>query len=78
MVMPPGLGIKVVILDVSRPSQDLPQVAQDVIEMGKKSGIPLASWAQPGGENVEAKIMLSANKIPYVMNACLRVVHKLL
>ena len=37
-----------------------------------------SAWAQLGLENEEAKKMLSNNKIPYVMNACLRVVHKLL
>jgi predicted CoA-binding protein len=46
--------------------------------MRKKYGRPFAFWAQLGLENEEAKTMLSKNKIPYVMNACLRVVHKLL
>ncbi len=59
-------------------SEELPQVAAQVIEMRKKYGRPYAFWAQLGLENEEAKRMLSENKIPYVMNACLRVVHKLL
>ena len=78
MDLPPDLAKKVDIVDVFRPSEELLQVAQQVIEMRKKYGRPFAFWAQLGLENEEAKKMLSNNKIPYVMNACLRVVHKLL
>ncbi|TMI59509.1 CoA-binding protein [Candidatus Bathyarchaeota archaeon] len=78
MDLPPDLAKKVDIVDVFRPSEELPQVAQQVIEMRKKYGRPFAFWAQLGLENEEAKKMLSQSKIPYVMNACLRVVHKLL
>ncbi len=78
MDLPPDLAKKVDIVDVFRPSEELPQVAQQVIEMRKTYGRPFAFWAQLGLENEEAKKMLSQSKIPYVMNACLRVVHKLL
>jgi predicted CoA-binding protein len=78
MDLPPELAKKVDIVDVFRPSEELPQVAEQVIEMRKKYGRPFAFWAQLGLENEEAKTMLSKNKVPYVMNACLRVVHKLL
>ncbi len=78
MDLPPDLAKQVELVDVFRPSEELPQVAQQVIEMRKKYGRPFAFWAQLGLENEEAKKMLSKNKIPYVMNACLRVVHKLL
>jgi predicted CoA-binding protein len=76
--LPPNLAKKIDIVNVFRPSEELPQVAQQVIEMRIKYGRPYAFWAQLGLENEEAKTMLSNNKIPYVMNACLRVVHKLL
>ena len=76
--LPPELAKRVDIVDVFRPSEELPQVAGQVIEMRKKYGRPYAFRAQLGLENEEAKRMLSENKIPYVMNACLRVVHKLL
>ncbi len=78
MDLPPDWAKKVDIVDVFRPSEELPQVAQQVIEMRQKYGRPFAFWAQLGLENEEAKKMLSKNNIPYVMNACLRVVHKLL
>jgi uncharacterized protein len=76
MDLPSDLAKKVEIVDVFRPSEELPQVARQVIEMRQKYGRPFAFWAQLGLENEEAKMMLSKNKIPYVMNACLRVIHK--
>ena len=76
MELPPDLAKKVDIVDVFRPSEELPQIAKQVVEMKAKYGRPFAFWAQLGLENEEAKKMLSENKIPYVMNACLRVVHK--
>ena len=76
MDLPPELAKQVDLVDVFRPSEELPQVAKQVIEMKEKYGRPFAFWAQLGLENEEAKKMLSQNKIPYVMNACLRVVHK--
>ncbi len=63
-------------MDVFRPSEELPQVAQQVIDMKKRHGRPLAFWAQLELENEEAKQMLSRNGIPYVMDACLRALHK--
>lgn len=76
MDLPPDLAKQVDIVDVFRPSEELPQVAKQVIEMKTKYGRPFVFWAQLGLESEEAKKMLSENKIPYVMNACLRVVHK--
>lgn len=74
--IPSPIATTVDIVDVFRPSEELPQVAQQVIEMHRKNGRPLVFWAQLGLENEEAKRMLSENKIPYVMNMCLRVVQK--
>lgn len=74
--IPSNIAATVDIVDVFRPSEELPQVAQQVIEMHRKNGRPLVFWAQLGLENEDAKQMLSENKIPYVMNACLRVVQK--
>ena len=76
MDLPPDLAKHVDLVDVFRPSEELPEVAKQVVEMKTKYGRPFAFWAQLGLENDEAKKLLSQNKIPYVMNACLRVVHK--
>lgn len=74
--IPSQIAATVDIVDVFRPSEELPQVAQQVVEMHRKNGRPFVFWAQLGLENDEAKRLLAENKIPYVMNACLRVVQK--
>ncbi len=75
--LPPEIAKQVEMVDVFRPSEELPQVAQQAIDMHRKHGRPLVFWAQLGLENEEAKRMLSKNGIPYVMNACLRVIHRM-
>jgi uncharacterized protein len=74
--IPSNIAATIEIVDVFRPSEELAQVAQQVVEMHRKNGRPFVFWAQLGLENEEAKRILSENKIPYVMNACLRVVQK--
>jgi len=55
---------------------ELPQVAQQVVDFHRKYGRPFVFWAQLGLENEEAKQILAKNKIPYIMNACLRIVQR--
>jgi len=74
--LPADLASKVEIVDVFRPSEELPQVAQQVVDFHRKYGRPFVFWAQLGLENEEAKQILSKNQIPYVMNACLRIVQR--
>lgn len=74
--MPPDLARQVEIVDVFRPSEELPQVAKQTIAMKNQYGRPFVFWAQLGLENDEAKSILSENGVPYVMDACLRALHK--
>lgn len=74
--LPPDLAKKVEVVDVFRPSEELPQIATQVAGMRERYGTPHVFWAQLGLENEEAKQILAKKKIPYIMNACLRVVHK--
>ena len=76
MDLPAELANKVEIVDVFRPGEELPLVAQQVVDFHRKYGRPFVFWAQLGLENEEAKQILAKNKIPYVMNACLRIVQK--
>ena len=76
MDLPAELANKVEIVDVFRPGEELPLVAQQVVDFHRKYGRPFVFWAQLGLENEEAKQILAENKIPYVMNACLRIVQK--
>jgi len=74
--IPANIAATVDIVDVFRPSEELPDVAGQVIEMHRRSGRPFVFWAQLGLEDEEAKRLLSENKIDYVMNSCLRVIQK--
>lgn len=74
--LPSELARQVEIVDVFRPSEELPKVAQQAIDMKNRYGRTFVFWAQLGLENEEAKLMLSKNGVPYVMNACLRALHK--
>ena len=76
--LPSDLANIVELVDVFRPSEELPQVAQQVVDMHRKFGRPFVFWAQLGLENEDAKGLLTRNKIPYVMNACLRIVQRTL
>ena len=75
--MPEQLAKEVEVIEVFRPSEELPQVARQVVELSKKYGRSYVFWAQAGLENDEAKEILTAGGIPYVMNACMRVVYSM-
>jgi len=74
--LPDELARKVEVVDVFRPSEELPEVARQVAEMKKKTGRPFVFWGQLGLENEEAKRILAEAKVEYVMDKCMRVVHR--
>jgi predicted CoA-binding protein len=74
--MPEGVGRTVDVVEVFRPSDELPRVALQAVEMKRRYGRPLVFWAQAGLESEEAKGILDRNGIQYVMDACMRVVHQ--
>lgn len=73
--LPPDLAAKVDVIEVFRPGDELPVVARQVVELSKRHGKRYVFWAQLGLENDEAKTVLNESGIPYVMNACMRVVY---
>jgi predicted CoA-binding protein len=74
--VPPDIAKTIEIVDVFRPSDQLPEVARQVVEMKQRYGKPNVFWAQLELENEEAKKILSDAKIDYVMNNCVRLVHQ--
>jgi len=64
------------VVEVFRPSEELPQVAKQVVEMKERIGRPLVFWGQLGLENEEAKRILSGADVDYVMDRCMRVEHR--
>jgi uncharacterized protein len=75
--LPAELGGEVDAVEVFRPSDELPRVALQAVEMKKRYGRPLFFWAQQGLESEEAKRILDEGGIQYVMDACMRTVHQL-
>jgi predicted CoA-binding protein len=75
--IPGDLSQKVEVVDVFRPSEELPQVAKQVVEMKMKTGRPFVFWGQLGLENDEAKRILGEAKVDYVMDKCMRIEHRL-
>ena len=53
------------IVDVFRPSKEIPAIAEDVIKIGAK-----VLWLQLGIRNEEAKKLMNANNIHYIENKC--------
>ncbi|MDG6900394.1 MAG: CoA-binding protein [Nitrososphaerota archaeon] len=76
--IPEELAKTVEVVDVFRPSEELPQVAKQVVEMKKGTGRPYVFWGQLGLENDEAKKILSDAKVDYVMDKCMRVEHRVM
>jgi predicted CoA-binding protein len=76
--IPSDLANKVEVVDVFRPSEELPEVARQVVELMKRTGRPLVFWGQQGLENEDAKKILSDAKIDYVMDKCMRIEHRMM
>jgi hypothetical protein len=76
--LPPELAARVDVVEVFRPSEELPDIARQVVEMKNRTKRAPVFWAQLGLENEEAKRILKGNGVPYVMNVCMRTQHQLL
>jgi len=73
--LPTDVASRVDVVEVFRPSDELPDVARQVVELSRRTGKRYVFWAQSGLENEDAKRILDEAAIPYVMNACMRVVY---
>jgi hypothetical protein len=76
--LPPELAARVEVVEVFRPSEELPEIARQVVEMKKRTKKAPVFWAQLGLESEEAKRILVESGIPYVMGVCMRTQHQLL
>lgn len=74
--LPQSVATSIEVVDVFRPSEDLPLIANQAVEMKENYGRPFVFWSQLGLENDEAKRLLEKSGIPFVMNACTRAVHQ--
>lgn len=74
--IPMEVAARIDAVEVFRPNEELPGVARSVVELSRRQGKKYTFWAQSGLENEEAKKLLSSEGIPYVMNACMRVIYR--
>ena len=56
---------KVDIVDVFRPSKEIPEIAEDTIKIGAK-----VLWLQLGIRSEKARKLVESNKIDYIENKC--------
>jgi predicted CoA-binding protein len=76
--LPEEVARSVEVVDVFRPSEELPQVAKEAVELKKKYGRPFVFWAQLGLENADAARLLQDAGIGVVMDACMMQTHRLM
>ncbi len=76
--LPGEIAARVDVVEVFRPSEELPGVARQVVDMKRMTGRPFVFWAQLGLENEDAKRILRSEGIEFVMDACMRTQHQLL
>lgn len=76
--LPPELAARVEVVEIFRPSEELPEIAHQVVEMKKRTKKTPVFWAQLGLESEEAKRILKKSGVPYVMGVCMRTQHQLL
>jgi uncharacterized protein len=76
--IPADLAKKVEVVEIFRPSEELPEVARQVAKMKEKTGRPFVFWGQLGLENDDAKRILAEAKVDYVMDKCMRVEHQMM
>lgn len=75
--IPRELAGTIDVVEVFRPSEELPDVATQVVQMKGRTGRPFVFWAQLGLENDDAKKILLAGGVDFVMDACMRTQHRL-
>jgi predicted CoA-binding protein len=71
--IPIEVAERIEVIDVFRPSEELPDVARQAVDLKKRTGKPMVFWGQLGLESEEAKKILADAKIDYVMDKCMEV-----
>ena len=76
--IPAQVAATVEVVQVFRPSEELPEVARQVVAFKQKTSRPVVFWAQEGLEDDDAKQILNAAGIDYIMGICMRTQHRYL
>lgn len=73
--VPEALQKKIEIVDIFRPSQDVPPIVDQAIQLRKKYGKPYVIWMQRGILNEEAAKRAVEAGFTVVMNKCMKIEH---
>jgi hypothetical protein len=76
--LPLELAANVEVVEIFRPSEELAEIANQVVAMKKRTKKTPVFWAQLGLESEDAKRILKEHGIPYVMGVCMRTQRQLL
>lgn len=75
MEMPEELKKTVDVVDIFRPSRDVPPIVDQALELKKKYGAPKVVWMQLGIVNEEAAKKARAAGIEVAMDRCMKIEH---
>jgi predicted CoA-binding protein len=73
--LPDGLKEEIDVVDIFRPSGDVPPVVDEAVEMRRRFGKPGAVWMQLGIVNEEAAQRAREAGIDVVMDRCMKIEH---
>lgn len=73
--IPPSLAKSIEVVDIFRPSEDVPPVVDQAIELRKKHGILKSIWMQLGISNEAAAENARNAGLRVIQNACIRTEH---
>jgi hypothetical protein len=74
--IPPEIQKTIEIVDVFRPSEDVPPIVEQAVKLHAKYGVPLVVWMQLGIVNEEAASAARKAGLTVVMDKCLMVEHR--
>ena len=73
--IPPTLAKSIEVVDIFRPSEDVPAVVDQAIELRKKHGTLKSVWMQLGISNEAAAEKARNAGLRVIQNACIRTEH---
>ncbi|MFQ6129515.1 MAG: CoA-binding protein [Candidatus Hadarchaeaceae archaeon] len=74
--IPEELQRTIEVVDIFRPSEDIPPIVKDAIQLKRKCGRPHAVWMQLGITNQQAAEQAREAGLDVVMNRCMMIEHR--
>lgn len=74
--IPPEMQRDIEIINIFRPSEEVPSIVDQAIQLKKQHGKPYAIWMQLGITNQQAAEKAKKAGLTVIMNKCMRVEHR--